>query len=140
MATLEAVIADVAATIAAVTGIRAAPASPDDNLNVTPFAITYPGTGIASPGVPGERLNLDSIVIELHVAKRDMPRDIATALPFVDSIPNALMTRFTTNQWSSTIETFATIEWTFQDLDWMGLQTIGFRFIVTGIKRRINNT
>lgn len=140
MATMQAVIEDIAATVAAISGIRSAPALPDDSLNVTPFAIIYPGTGIASPGIPGERLNLDTVIIELHVAKRDMPRDIATALPFVDSIPNALMTAFTTDQWGSTIETFTDIQWTFQDLDWMGLGTIGFRFIVTGIKRRINNT
>lgn len=137
MADLSAVIAQVATKLAAVSGIRKAPANPEEQMNVFPFAVVYPGDGESTFGVPGERLSLDSIVIEVHIARKDLPRDVATSLPFADSVPNALMSDMITTQWAGTIDTFESIGWTFTSLGWGGIETLGFRFTVNGIKRRI---
>ncbi len=137
MATLAQVIERVAAVMSSVPGIRRAPVNPEEQMNVFPFAVVYPADGDNTFGTPGERLALDSIAIEIHVARKDLPRDIQSALPFVDSIPDALMADMVATQWAGTIDTFESISWTFGPLGWGGMDTLGFRFTVGGIKRRI---
>jgi len=137
MADLSAVIAQVATTLAGVSGIRKAPVNPEEQMNVFPFAVVYPLEGVSTFGTPGERLALDSIVIEVHVARKDLPRDVATSLPFADSVPAALMSDMTATQWAGTIDTYEAINWTFTALGWGGIETLGFRFTISGIKRRI---
>jgi hypothetical protein len=62
---------------------------------------------------------------------------VAQSLPFVDSIPDALMSDMIDTQWQNTIDTFDAINWTFGTLGWGAVETIGFRFVISGIKRRI---
>lgn len=137
MADLAEVIERVAFIMASVPGIRRAPISPEEQMNVFPFAVVYPLDGESQFGTPGERLELDSLAVELHVARKDLPRDVQGALPFVDSIPDALMEDMVSTQWAGTIDTFDIISWTFGPLGWGGMDTLGFRFTVSGIKRRI---
>lgn len=137
MATLETVLAEAMEVVAAVTGIRSAPSLPTDNFNALPFAVGYPKAGISSFGVPGERLCLDSIVIELHVARTDLAGSMDVAFPYADSIPNALHKAYKDDQWDGSIDTFEDVQWEFGNLGWGSLNTIGFRFTVTGIKRRL---
>ena len=140
MATLQDAIEHIAHVIGGIDGIRSAPAYPEEQLNVFPFAATYPGEGEASFGVAGERLNLDTIIVELHVARKDLPRDMEKALPYVDSIPNEIMDELLDNKLSATVDTFESITWTFGALNWGGQETLGFRFTINGIKRRVNIT
>ena len=137
MATLAQVIERVATVLASVPGIRRAPINPEEQMNVFPFGVVYPLDGESQFGTPGERLELDSIAVELHVARKDLPRDVQGALPFVDSIPDALMSDMISTQWANTIDTFESISWTFGPLGWGGMDTLGFRFTISGVKRRI---
>lgn len=140
MATLQDAITQAAALVAGLTGIKGAPANPTEQISQFPFCQVYPGEGTASFGVIGERLNLDTIIIELHVARKDLPRDVAAALPYVDTIPNVLMDGVLDDKWSATIDTFENVTWTFGALNWAGQETLGFRFSVNGVKRRVNIT
>ena len=137
MATLAQVIERVATVVASVPGIRSAPIAPPEQMNVFPFGVVFPADGDNTFGTPGERLALDAIAVELHVARKDLPRDVQGALPFVDSIPDALMSDMVNTQWANTIDTFESISWTFGPLGWGGMDTLGFRFTVSGVKRRI---
>jgi hypothetical protein len=140
MATLYEAITAAAALIAGLSGIREAPALPEEVLNVFPFAAIYPGGGEQTMPINRVRQDLGSIVIELHVARKDLPRDVEKAIPYVDSIPNVLFDGLDDNKWSATIDTFESITWTFGELGWNGQQTLGFRFIVNGVKRQIDVT
>ena len=138
MATLQDAIEHIAHVIGGIDGIRSAPAYPEEQLNVFPFAVVYPGEGEASISA-GVRLNLDTIIVELHVARKDLPRDVEKALPYVDSIPNEILDEVHT-YWGRTIDTIESITWTFGALNWGGQETLGFRFTINGIKRRVNIT
>jgi hypothetical protein len=137
MSSLVDVCTAVAALVASISGIRRAPTYPEESLNIFPFVVVYPGAGSENYAVPGERLSLSSIVVELHVARKDMPRDIAAAMPYGDSIPNKLMLDPTV---SGKADTFGGIEWTFGELNWGAQQTLGFRFTMLNVKRRNNVT
>ena len=137
MSTLADAISRVAQILGSVPGIRQAPEAPPEQMNVFPFAVVYPADGEHTFGTPGERLAMEAISIEIHVARKDLPRDVATSLPFADSIPDALMADMVGTQWNSTIDTFDRINWTFGTLGWGGMETIGFKFLISGVKRRI---
>ena len=132
------VIEKIAACVGGISGIRAAPTYPDEQINVFPFAVVYPESGEASFGGPaGLRLNLDAVVVELHVARKDLPRDIENALPYVDSIPNEIMDELLDTKLTATVDTFESITWTFGALNWGAQETLGFRFTINGIKRLV---
>lgn len=143
MATLDDAISEIQADIRALEGIRAAPDYAPEQLNVFPFCVVYPGSGEFVSDVPGGMRGLHSITIELHVARKDLPRDIAKAMPYVESIPNALLKTIATqggDRFGGTISTFARITYEFGPLDWGGTQTIGWRFRIEGVKIQGNIT
>jgi hypothetical protein len=133
---LKNVITQVATYLAALSGIRAAPTAPPENIQGNyPFVITRPDTGTFTTMSAAFKRGEHSIVIELHVARKDLPRDVATAMPFCDSIPNLLMSQLFDDKWGGTIDTFRDISYRFVSWNWEGgLTTIGFEFTVRGIK------
>ncbi len=137
MATLDDAIGEIQADIRALDGIRAAPDYAPEQMNAFPFSVVYPGSGEFTSDVPGGMKGLHSITIELHVARKDLPRDIAKAMPFVQSIPNALLKAVATqggDRFGGTIDTFGRITYEFGPLDWGATQTIGWRFRMEGVK------
>ena len=126
----------VQATLRTVTGIRGAPDYPPEQIPAEyfPFAVAYPGSGVSTFHVPGERLFLGEIVVELHVSRKDLPNAARSAMGFADSIPNALMVDPTID---GKVETFGGIDQSFGELGWGDLPTLGFRFILRGVKIRV---
>jgi len=112
-------------------------------MNVFPFIVTHPGTGEWSSDVPGNKIGLHTITVELHVARKDLPRDIQKAMAYSESIPNALLKAVATvsgDKFDNTISTFDRITYTFGPLGWAGVDTIGFRFQIVGVKMQSNIT
>lgn len=137
MATLDDAISEIQADIRAITGIRAAPDYAPEQMNVFPFSVVYPGSGEFISDVPGVMRGLHSITIELHIGRKDLPRDIQSAMPYVQSIPNKLLKAIATtagDRFGSTIDTFSRITYEFGPLDWGATQTIGWRFHIEGVK------
>lgn len=134
---LEKAITQIQKYIATLDGIRAAPAVPPENIGGNyPFVLARPGTGTIGFGPTGVKKALHNIVIELHIARKDLPRDIATALPFCDSIPNLLQYKLLNdNKWNGTVDTFESIAYRFMSWDWEGgIKTVGFEFVVNNVK------
>ncbi len=136
MATLATVIDQVQAYMRTLSGIRAAPDEMPERVNVFPFVIARPGDGTWEFGADGTKKGLHNIVVELHVARKDLPRDIATALPYCDSVPNLLMNKLLNdNKWNGTIDTFRDITYRFTVWEWSPeLKTIGFEFTIHDVK------
>ena len=127
--------------VRAVTGVAGVPDYPPEQIppEYFPFVIVYAGSGSNSFGVQGERLFLGEIVVELHVARRDLPLAVQAAIGFGDTIPAALMADNITGTSKlrvAGVDTFITIEQSFGELNWGELDTLGFRFILTGVKMR----
>ena len=128
--------------VAAVPGIREAPDYPPEQLADFPFAVAFPSEGTHNFAVPGERLFLGNVILEIHVSRVDLPLAVQNSIGFGDTIPNALM-NFTTAgslPLGGTADTFENIQQTFGELNWGDRQTLGYRFTITNIKARSNLT
>lgn len=126
-----------------VSGIREAPDYPPEQLSDFPFAVAFPGEGDHRFGVPGERLFLGSVILEIHVSRVDLPVAVQNAIGFGDTIPNALMKFVKTPgalPLNGAADVFEDILQTFGELNWGDTQTLGYRFTITKIKARSNIT
>ena len=133
--TQQAAILAVVDIVGAISGIQEAPDYPPENISVFPFAVAYPGDGEHIVGTlvnsTGERKFLGQIVVEVHVARADLPSAVQSSIGFGDSVPNALLKNPTLN---GTVSTFQSITQTFGELDWDEVKTLGYRFIINGVK------
>lgn len=119
-------VAAVQDVMGAIPGIRKAPDTPPDQINMYPFSIAYPTNGEWRRTRPGTREGVQTIVVELHVTSRtDLAKDVALSLPYVDSVCQALLANLTMD---GTIFDLNNISYVFGPLAWGGINTIGFRF------------
>lgn len=130
-------LAEIVAVVSVVSGIRQAPAQPTETANVYPFAITYAMDGELKAGAMGTRKHLVNIAIELLTARKDLARDMATIAPYLDSLCSALLAEVSDSgtQFNHSISTFDTIAYEFlPDVNYAGVQMIGYRFTLTNVK------
>lgn len=113
--------------------IRRVPDNPPESNNQFPFAIVYPIRGLYMTGPPGVMKGLHNINIELHVARRDLPRDFDIVMDLFDQIPDQLLTTLKDSGFSN-LETFGNIEYEFGPLSYAGVDTIGVTYLITGVK------
>lgn len=127
--------------VGAVTGIRYAPDEPPDSVSVYPFVTAFPGPGTheyTAGSATYERLTLFTIVVQLHVARRDLERDYRELIPYADSIPNAIMSDLT---FGGTVQTFGIIETDgLVPLRWGETDTLGYEYRITDVKIRTSVT
>lgn len=128
---LQDVISEIQNTAGAVDGIRAAPDYIPESLNIFPFLVCYAGTGSFEISPTGVMKGLHSIILELHVARRDLSRDVKNAMQYSDSIPLALMHDPTIG---GTVSTFGRISYTFGGMQYGDQLTLGFRFTIENVK------
>lgn len=78
--------------IAAVDGMRKAPEYPTEQASgIYPFAVTYNGSMTSSRMLSFNTVNSDyEIVTNVHVGRKDLPRDVQLIETFFDSIPRAI--------------------------------------------------
>ena len=130
---LQTVIDEVQAICRTVSGIKGAPSYAPEQINLYPFAVAYPGDGEVEFGALGEMKALHNVIVEVHVARKDLPVDLQRVSGFVDSIPAALMDDPTLG---GSCDTFQSIRYRFSQLGWGGVETIGYRFTVVNVKVR----
>jgi len=102
----------------ALSGIKAAPDYVPDAAKDFPFVIAYEGpgfwsvnaVGVDGTGNYGEKKWLGDIIIELHVARKDMTRDTQQIAYYSDRIPNAILREFISDQLGNSGDGIARIE------------------------------
>jgi len=117
----------------AVTGIKGAPNYAPDALNVYPIAVAYPESGNISIQVVGEMQGLHALVLEVHVARKNLASDIQLAISYIESIAAAILDDVTL---SGTVDTLGGLEYRFGAMSWGGQDTFGVRFRLTNVKIR----
>ncbi len=118
---------------AKVTGVRYAPAYPPENIgDYFPCLVGYTTGGTWSTVTSGFNQCLFNIVLELHIARQgDLPHEVEKAMGYSDSIPAALLADQTLHD---TVSHFESVSYTFGVLDYGETKTLGFKFILEGVK------
>lgn len=132
MATLQQVIDQIQAAVGAISGIRAAPDEPPENMSVFPFAIAYSQTGFYEQK-QGRMLGSHSIAVELHVARKDLARDVQKAMSYAKSVPNAIYAAQEAGSVTSA-SYLGRVTYVFGPMAWGEVDTLGFRFVVEEVR------
>jgi hypothetical protein len=134
MATIQDAITAIQGVVGGVSGIRAAPDYPPEDLSLYPFAVAFARSGSFEAAPVGSGKGLHTIVVEVHVGRSDLARDIKAAMPYGDSVPLALLADTTVG---GVVSTFARVRYEFGPMAYGGLATIGWRFFVEGVKIQV---
>ena len=132
MATLQQAIDAIQDLMGALTGMRSAPDEPPEDMSVFPFCVAYASDGTwGGFGGAGGKKGLHTIIVEVHIQRSDLPRDVAAAMAYSESVANALIGDPTL---AGTVDTIVgDITYTFGGLGWAQApgslpNTIGWRF------------
>lgn len=107
--------------------IRTAPDQPLDSVSAYPAGMTYIRRVSYSKQSATLVTGLHTAAIEIHVARKDLPRDVVSAMPYGETLPVAL--------WSDTtlggkIAHINAIRGTFGAMKWADQDTLGWDFEV----------
>jgi hypothetical protein len=140
MALAQDVINEIQKQVGSVSGIKAAPNYPPEDMSAFPFAVAYEGPGswewYTSGGTYGSKKGLLTVIVEVHLARIDLPADAEKAAFYSDAIPNVILKGVRSDRLNSTITAMGKIESSgLIAMSWGSEQknTLGFRFTVTGI-------
>lgn len=127
---LAGAIQQLAVTLGTLTGMRSAPPYPPETAAVFPFAVAYAASGDYTGGSLGKILTRErhSLAAEIHVARRELARSVAAAVPYADLLRTALQADPSLNDEVMVIESLG---YRFGPLSWNGIDTIGYTFDVT---------
>jgi len=129
-------IETVQTAVAGVSGVKYAPADPPEQANDFPFSVTYAGDFTIVQSPTGVLTYLYDFIVELHIARVDLPSDIAEAYGYAESIPLAVFECLNDNGVSQ-----SECVGRFGFLGWGGGEdaapTIGFQWRFTGVKIQI---
>ena len=130
-------IGEIIDEIKTISGIRAAPDVPPENNDLFPFVLVYPDYGVYEYGMPiGYERALHNIAIELHIARKDLPRDYSTVMSLIDEIPIELGKLLKASGFSN-LQTWESIEYNFQSMNYAGVETLGVRYTINGVKIQV---
>lgn len=110
-------------------GIRTAPDRPKESFSAFPFIVSFPVSGRFTRA--GHFLSsTHTIAVELHVARKDLQRDISKALSLHQPIIEAIHAK---KRLDNNVDTLGTASYDFGFLRWGKLQNVGYtyRFEVT---------
>lgn len=133
MSTVQDAIEAIQAKARALAGMRAAPDYAPDSISAFPFAASYPADGRAETESAGWHIMHYNVVTEIHVSRKDLPRDLAQVMPYVETFINAVASDPTLGGVVTSVE--GDILWTFTGFEYAGVQTVGWRF-TTKIKQQ----
>ena len=113
-------------------GLKQVPNRPPEKAADYPFVVTYPESGNQEWSDYNHRVDTHTAVIELHIARKDLPIDVEWALTFIESIPAALKTAEKAGNLGN-ITGFGALEYTFGPMSWGGVDTLGVRWTLSDI-------
>ena len=101
---------------------------PPEKITTFPQAVVFPRSGSWMDGAAGTKKGIHTIVIQIHVARKDLPRDIDKAFPYGDTVPDRILSDPTLGGNVDTVVLSNGIRYIFGPLDWADSQTLGFEF------------
>lgn len=121
-------VAKVQALAGALDGMRAAPEEPPEQMSVFPFAVSYI-SGVEISKHPGWFAYLFTIRTEIHIARKDLPRDVRKINPYATSFPAAIWADVQLSDSDGiTVETVNTLTGSLVASEWGGVETLAWQF------------
>lgn len=127
MALIDTIIAEIQ-DCAKAAGASSAPDFPPEQTSVYPFAATWPERAEWTSLYSGAMKGLVTVRTEIHVQRRDLPRDVERANVFAQAFPNEIWSDPTLGGNVDTVLSVSQIE--FGPLNWAGTDTLGYVFEV----------
>jgi hypothetical protein len=125
MAAIDTIIAKIQ-DCAEAAGARFAPDFPPEQTAAFPFAVTYPSRATWDIQGGGWMKGLVTVRTEIHVARKDLARDVERVNIFAQAFPNELWSDPTLGGNVDTIIQVRQVA--FGPLAWAGQDTIGYTF------------
>ncbi len=129
LATIKDVVTTLQTGLGAISGIRAAPLYPPEQVGDFPFVTTYPGRLSAHTNSPEQFNALWDVLVEFHVARKDLPTDVSTSLGLAEPLLNSLFSTLKANSIAH-----RGIDGVFSEMKWGDTDTVGYRFTIREIK------
>ena len=120
-----------------VTAIRQVHDYTPDNPNAYPMAVVYPLSGNRGVYTIGNQRALHDITIDVLEPQQQstLARFMASFIPLVDLVSDALLSEITGGRFGNTIETFDRVDYSFiPRIDYAADPMRGYRFVVRGVK------
>lgn len=130
--------------IGEIDGIRSAPDSPPERAAAFPFVVVYPRSGSFEPegaytATDTAIRGLHTLVLQLHVARRDLPRAYEQALPYGELIKNTIFKQVNFRLSDTVDHVVDAITYEFGGLTYAEVDTLGYSFSIT-VKIRNDTT
>ena len=131
----------IAAVVASVSGVNAAPATPQDNINERVFALTYPMSAELDIGPLGTRGELWNVASDLLTPHSNTSQNLSALIPILVLVLTALNSEMVSGGdfFGGAIDTTATIRVEFLPFyPYSGVDCIGYRVTLEGVKLMVN--
>jgi hypothetical protein len=132
---LQEAIAGLQDIAGSVTGVRVAPDYAPENLNIWPAAIAFPESGTITSESDAWYIGLHNLILELHVARGDLPKVLEKIIPLGEDVYEALLADPTLG---GTVSTYGDLTYEFGPMEYGSppgaAATFGWRFTLTDVK------
>lgn len=132
MSKLDTTIQELIVKLRTVEGLGHTPDYPPEKIGGFPFVVVYSGSARHLWNTSDDTRALRDIIIEVHVARRDLGYDVQQALIYAENIPLIPFTMVKDEDFTQ-VDTFEEVTSEFIGLGW-DVPTMGFRFTITQVK------
>lgn len=128
---LEDAVEAVLLLISQIDGLRQV-TNPQERFNVDPFAVAYPGPCTLAIGSSQMVKGLPHIIVEIHKVRKDMARDLATVIPYLEEFKELLKVdanrTLPDSAGNATVDSIVSVSCEFGPSAWGEKPTIGWKF------------
>jgi len=126
--TIEQVTDAVVAKLKALTGVKFAPDEPPEQMTAYPFVVVWWSEGEAREVDATWGYTLDTVVAQVHIARKDLANDVRTVRGFGDTVRKALVQD---PSLGGVVCSLNRLYMAFRPMEWGGVQTLGYHIELT---------
>jgi hypothetical protein len=128
---------EIAGFIADLDDIRSAPERIPEGFTGGPFVAAHADIGTYEMGPAGRTTGLHDLLIEVHVVRRDLPRDYDKIEPLIEAISIMLQTKLTEKKYTE-LQTFEGISYALEPAEYANTETLALFIRLHGVKIQTN--
>lgn len=124
---LDAAIAEIQSLLKQIPGLKSAPSQPTENASAYPFLIVFADSGTWEKESASQVKGIHTITVEIHVSRKDLPRDIERVLPFGELVKDKLFADANATLGGTVDNIVDEVDYTFGPIGYGGVLTIGWQ-------------